>query len=145
MAGFLKILAFSLTGIFVILFSLIFITKLGQGKDYKFIVGLLSMVTAVSYGLITDLEAGFFSIRSILPFMGALTLLIIASFLFGKATFTEEGVTRYEGGPPRRRPTKGFTREGQVIRVPQRPPSPPNLLPRLIQYYRGRRLGGDGG
>ena len=112
MAGFLKILAFSLTGIFVILFFLIFITKLGQGKNYKFVVGLLSMVTAVSYGLITDLEAGFFSIRCILPFMGALTLLIIASFLFGKATFTEEGVTRYEGGPPRRRPTKGFTREG---------------------------------
>ena len=112
MAGFLKILAFSLTGIFVILFFLIFITKLGQGKNYKFVVGLLSMVTAVSYALITDLEAGFFSIGCILPFMGALTLLIIAAFLFGKATFAEESETRYEGGPPRRRPTKGSTREG---------------------------------
>lgn len=91
MAGLLKIAAFSLTGVFVIFFSLIFFTRLGQSRNYKFFIGELSILTSVTYGLMVDPNAGFLNLPFILPFIGCVIPLIIGSFLFWKAAFAAQG------------------------------------------------------
>lgn len=90
MAGLVKIAAFSLTGVFVIFFSLIFFTRLGQSRNYKFFVGELSMLTSASYALMVDPNAGFLNLPFILPFMGCVILFVIGSFLFWKAAFAAQ-------------------------------------------------------
>ncbi|MFN3466237.1 MAG: hypothetical protein ACK4WF_00870 [Candidatus Brocadiales bacterium] len=89
MAGFLKIAAFSVTGVFIIFFAMIFFTRLGQGKGYKFFVAELAMLTTFLWASVADPHFKFFDLPFILPFAGCFVSFIIASVLFGKAVFSQ--------------------------------------------------------
>lgn len=112
MAGFVKIAAFASTGVFIVFFSLIFITRLGQSKTYKYFVGVLSMFTSVLYALLANPNLAFSDLRFILPVIGCLALLVIASFLFGKAAFAQHGQSKSESGSESRKESKKESREG---------------------------------
>jgi hypothetical protein len=100
MAGIFKMLALALSGVFVILFALLFITGLGRSKGYKFFVAEVAMLGSVAWATSADMHFKFFDLPFLLPFMGSLVLLLIGSILFARAVFAEQVQGRQESGPP---------------------------------------------
>ena len=89
MLGSVKIVVFVLTGIFVVLFSLIFFTRLGQSKGYNFFMAELALFTGVLTATLADTSVAVFTLSFMLPFIGGLVYCVFASVLFGKAAFSQ--------------------------------------------------------
>lgn len=89
MLGSVKIVVFVLTGLFVIFFSLIFFTRLGQSKGYNFFIAEISMFTGVLTATLADTSVAVFTLPFMLPFIGGLVYCVFASVLFGKAAFSQ--------------------------------------------------------
>src|SRR3989338_691342 len=100
MLGSVKIVVFVLTGIFVVLFSLIFFTRLGQSKGYNFFMAELALFTGVLTATLADTSVAVFTLPFMLPFIGGLVYCVFASVLFGKAAFSQSNQKKYKGGPP---------------------------------------------
>lgn len=100
MLGSVKIVVFVLTGIFAVLFSLIFFTRLGQSKGYNFFIAELAMFNGVLCATLADTSVAVFTLSFMLPFIGGLVYCVFASVLFGKATFSQPNQKKYKGEPP---------------------------------------------
>ena len=100
MLGSVKIVVFVLTGIFVVLFSLIFFTRLGQSKGYNFFMAELALFTGVLTATLADTSVAVFTLPFMLPFIGGLVYCVFASVLFGKAAFSQPNQKKYKGEPP---------------------------------------------
>ena len=100
MLGSVKIVVFVLTGIFVVLFSLIFFTRLGQSKGYNFFIAELALFTGVLTATLADTSVAVFTLPFMLPFIGGLVYCVFASVLFGKAAFSQPNQKKYKGEPP---------------------------------------------
>jgi len=100
MLGSVKIVVFVLTGVFVVLFSLIFFTRLGQSKGYNFFIAELSLFTGVLTATLADTGVAVFTLPFMLPFIGGLVYCVFASVLFGRAAFSQPNQKKYKGEPP---------------------------------------------
>lgn len=100
MLGSVKIVVFVLTGIFVVLFSLIFFTRLGQSKGYNFFIAELATFTGVLCATLADTSVAVFTLPFMLPFIGGLVYCVFASVLFGKAAFSQPNQKKYKGETP---------------------------------------------
>ena len=100
MLGSVKIVVFVLTGIFVVLFSLIFFTRLGQSKGYNFFMAELALFTGVLTATLADTSVAVFTLPFMLPFIGGLVYCVFASVLFGKAAFSQPNQKKYKGETP---------------------------------------------
>lgn len=100
MLGSVKIVVFVLTGVFVVLFSLIFFTRLGQSKGYNFFIAELALFTGVLTATLADTSVAVFTLPFMLPFIGGLVYCVFASVLFGRAAFSQPNQKKYKGEPP---------------------------------------------
>ena len=100
MLGSVKIVVFVLTGIFVVLFSLIFFTRLGQSKGYNFFMAELATFTGVLCATLADTSVAVFTLPFMLPFVGGLVYCVFASVLFGRAAFSQPNQKKYKGETP---------------------------------------------
>lgn len=100
MLGSVKIVVLVLTGLFVIFFSLIFFTRLGQSKGYNFFIAELALFTGVLTATLADTGVAVLTPPFMLPFIGGLVYCVFASVLFGKAPFSQPNQKKYKGEPP---------------------------------------------
>ena len=100
MLGSVKIVVFVLTALFVIFFSLIFFTRLGQSKGYNFFMAELALFTGVLTATLADTSVAVFTLPFMLPFVGGLVYCVFASVLFGRAAFSQPNQKKYKGETP---------------------------------------------
>ncbi|HHT9132068.1 MAG TPA: hypothetical protein ACFYED_06245 [Candidatus Tripitaka californicus] len=100
MLGSVKIVVFVLTGLFVIFFSLIFFTRVGQSKGYNFFIAELALFNGVLCATLADTNVAVLTLPFMLPFIGGLVYCVFASVLFGKAAFSQPNQKKYKGEPP---------------------------------------------